>query len=223
MTEQTTEEKLSVSGEEGSGADRALRRQRMVWILAVLALFAAGIAAMTAGGLAGRFYRFGAIPTWAYIWAMPACWTAGTVLYMAFAPRLCRYRKWVWVTCAAVLALVTAPLWGVAWLAASWADDSSNVVAIEVSPDGRYEAVTEEFYDLIDPSCRVWLRERGGVFSRQALVWERIEANCPTHVSFTGDTAISITEGGAQRPITTTFDADRMRVAQILPTPKPSR
>jgi hypothetical protein len=121
------------AAQKGTEADRALRRQRIVWILTVLALFAAGIAAILAGSLAG-FHRNRAIPNWAFIYTIPACWTAGMVLYVAFAPRLCRYRKRVWITFAAVLALATARLW---WLASIEADEIRHLACGGVTfPEG---------------------------------------------------------------------------------------
>ncbi|WP_406270839.1 hypothetical protein OH799_29550 [Nocardia sp. NBC_00881] len=124
---------LLEAARKGSEADRALRRQRIVWILTVLALFAAGIAAILAGSLAG-FHRNRAIPNWAFIYTIPACWTAGTVLYVAFAPRLCRYRKRVWITFAAVLALATARLW---WMASIEADEIRHLECADVTfPEG---------------------------------------------------------------------------------------
>ncbi len=181
-----------------------------MWSLAVLAFFAAGVATVPAVVLANRFYRFD-VP----ILAAPACWTAAVVLYVAFAPRLSRYRARVWGSLAAVLGLVTVALWPPAMLVDTWADDGSEVVETEVSSDGRHELVTESFHSLIDPSCRVWLRERGGLFSRQALVWEGIDSMCPERVAFADGTGISITEADAAEPVTTTFDPDRLRTAGI--------
>lgn len=158
------------------------------------------------------------------MWAAPVCCTAAVAVYIAFAPSLCRCRTRVWVTIGVALAM-TLFLWPMAMLETvlDSDDDHSSVVAVEVSPDGRHEVVMESYFDGFDPSCRVWLRERGGLFSRQALVWKRIEWNCPTGVSFIGDTTISITDRRGHETVTTTFDADRMRIGQTSSTPIPPR
>ncbi|MFG1797634.1 hypothetical protein [Nocardia sp. NPDC049149] len=81
-----------------------------------------------------------------------------------------------------------------------------------MSPDGRYEAVTHDVNAVIDTLCGVRLRERNGLFSRQAEVWTAHEGQrCPARVSFTGDNTISIVDARG-REITAHFDPDRMQV-----------
>lgn len=77
--------------------------------------------------------------------------------------------------------------------------------------------VTEYFSNMIDPSCRVWLRERDGLFARRTLVWERVEANCPVRVAFSEGDAIVVTESNTGAPLTMTFDREAMVVAETLP------
>ncbi|MFI9405195.1 hypothetical protein [Nocardia sp. NPDC052316] len=156
-----------------------------------------------------RFYRFGILP----LEATPVIWTAAVVLYIFFPPVLPRYGKWVWGTVAAVLTLVTVPVWVLTAFAASV--DRGEVEAVAVSPDGRHEAVAVS-YSGFDSGCRVWLRERGGPFSKQALVWEETEGYCPARVSFAGATAISVTESDGRKTLATTFDPHRMSVEVVL-------
>ncbi|MFI7002498.1 hypothetical protein [Nocardia sp. NPDC050175] len=209
MTDTTTEDELSVPDEADSGTDRVLRRQRIIRISAVLALFVAGIAAVPAWFLSGRFYRFDWIP----VWALAACWTAAVVLLVL--PWLGRRGTPGWVALAIALGVVMMPVWGVSMFVTSLVAEDSEVVAIEVSSGGRHEVVTESYKIYNNPpGCRVLLRERGGLFSRQATVWN--EDVCPQRVFFTGDTTISLTQPGSGKLKTTTFDADPMEVAQIF-------
>ncbi|UFS97878.1 hypothetical protein [Nocardia huaxiensis] len=207
MTEHTTTPGLPVRRDESVGAERARVSVRIMWILGALAWFFAGIAALVAGMLSARFRWLGVVPVWG--WA--ACWTVA-VVFLALGPAVCRQRKRVWITLAALLGVVTAPLWALTLFAVMW-DDNSKVVATTVSPDGRLEAVTEEFYNVIDPSCRVRIRERAGLLSRQFIVWKRIEASCPTDVSFLDNSTISITPAGSQNPVTIAIDTARMQGA----------
>ncbi|MFD0000232.1 hypothetical protein [Nocardia sp. NPDC127526] len=209
MTEKTTEGQPSAP----DVADRMLRRQPIVWTAAVLALGAAGIAVVPIWNHADRFYRF----DWLPLWALPTCWTAAVVL-LVLSPKLGSRRTPVQVVLAALLAPATVLAWPVSIWAEKFNDYGPKLVAVEVSPGGRHEAVTESFWGNGDPaSCQVWLRERGGPFSRQTLVWIRIAADCPQRVSFTDDTTISITDAGSTEPLTTTFDPNRMQPAQVLP------
>lgn len=214
LAEKIFEEKPPVSGMGVSRADQTTSRVRLVGLLAIPALFAAAIAAwFIAGpeGLAVRFYRFDAIP----LMAAPIFWTSAVVLCFACGPKLSRYRKWVWRTFAAVATLVAIPLWLLTAFIAAWSSDDGNVKDIVLSPDCRHEAVVVPYHDF-DSGCRVWLRERGGLFSRQALVWVEYEGPCPAEISFIGDSAISVTELHGGKTLTTTFDPDRTSVAAVL-------
>ncbi|MEV0335114.1 hypothetical protein [Nocardia sp. NPDC050717] len=84
-----------------------------------------------------------------------------------------------------------------------------------MSPDGRHEVVVVPYY-AFDSGCRVWLRERGGLFSRQALVWIESEGPCPARISFVGDSTISITPPHDAKVLTTIFDPDRTSVPAVL-------
>ncbi|SUA73145.1 Uncharacterised protein [Nocardia otitidiscaviarum] len=187
--------------------------RRRWWLLAALVLLVAGIAAAAALNLSDRYYRFGWIPTW----ALPACWTAALIaLGFDAASRPAPRRMWIRATLVSILASLTLLFWGIAMVVAMLFDDN-KVVAVEMSPDGRFEAAMESVGG-IDPSCRVMLRERGWILSRQTLVSQPFAGPCPAHVSFgVGDT-ISIVVADGQEPQTTTFDADRMRVTRVLPT-----
>ncbi|WP_159847541.1 hypothetical protein [Nocardia sp. CY41] len=208
MTDTTTGEELSLPAGAGSGTDRALRRVRILWMFAVLALFVGGVAAVPAWFQAYRFYRF----DWVPVWALAVCWTAAVVLLAV--PRLGRRRGRGRIALAAALGVAMVPVWSVSMFVASFVAEDSAVVAIEVSADGHHELVTESYKEYNNPAaCRVLLRERGGLFSRQAYVWH--DEVCPQHVSFTGATTISLTEPGSGKPKVTTFDADRMQVARI--------
>ncbi|WP_069162475.1 hypothetical protein [Nocardia altamirensis] len=188
-------------------------------MLAVVALFAAGVGAWFIGATPRRYYQLPFVPTWAFVMVLPVCWTVGAAVYSHFVSRLCRCRRWVRTATGVVLMSLMMIAWPISIFLSSAAGTGGRgtVRAVEVSPDGRYEAVTESFSDGFEPSCRVWLRERGGLFSRQALAWQRIEGNCPVRVYFPDDTTISVTERKDSAPMTTTFDRDRMEVAQTLP------
>lgn len=202
-------------------SERGSRRRRAAGTVLVLGLVAAGFAAF--GGLAydSRLHRVD-IP----VLVLPACWTAATVLYGVLALTLFRHRARVWVPAVAGLALLASAGWMLSMLvhvfAEDGAEDGTEVVATEVSPDGRHELVAESYRNVIDPSCRVWLRERGGTFSRQDLVWRKIEASCPERMEFAQGHTIRIFEGdGAGNgtvgsPRTTTFDPESMRVTREL-------
>ncbi|MEV6558164.1 hypothetical protein AB0M22_20785 [Nocardia sp. NPDC051756] len=214
MAEKISEENPPVTNTWVSGADQTANRVRLVGLLAVPALFAAAIATWFIAGpdaLAVRFYRFDVIP----FVAAPIFWTIAVVLCFACAPRLTRYRKWVWRTFVAVVTLVTLPLWMLTSFLAAWSSDDGSVEDIVLSPDGRHEAVVMPYQDF-DFGCRVWLRERGGLFSRQALVWVEYEGPCPAQVTFIGDTTISVSELHGGKTLMTTFDPDRTSVAAVL-------
>lgn len=198
--------------ERGFAVGAALRWRRIGWVAGVLALYVAGLGVMYAQALSDPYYRFDVVS----IWLWPLCWTAGLVLYGSFARSLVR-RTWVWVVGAVPLAGVTISLWALMLIASALMSDDSKVRAVQVSGDGRHELVTEYFTNMIDPSCRVWLRERDGLFARRTLVWERIEANCPARVAFADGNTIAITEREGRAPLSTTFDPERMVVAERLP------
>ncbi|OCF83925.1 hypothetical protein AW168_02050 [Nocardia brasiliensis] len=153
-----------------------------------------------------------------FVMTLPLCWTLGWGLYSNFALRLFPGRQWLRLTIGAVLVLVALISWPTSIALSSAAGSRLGTVkAVEVSPDGRYELVAQSFSDGFEPCCRVLLREHDGLFSRQTLVWERIEGNCPVRVYFPDNDTISITEWKDSAALTTTFDRDRMEVAQTLP------
>ncbi|MFI9404994.1 hypothetical protein [Nocardia sp. NPDC052316] len=191
------------------------RRWRIVWLLTVAALLMAALAAVPALYLSERFYRFQEIP----LWAPPLCWIA-TAALLVLVPKLGWRRTRAWLVPAAVLALAVLPVLPLMMLSAIASGDS-KVVAVEVSSDGRHDAVTQYVDFGIDTLCAVRLRERRGLFSRQTDVWPAREGRgqqCPTQVSFTGNNTISIIDARGLE-MTTHFDADRMQVAQLLPPP----
>ncbi|WP_282781368.1 MULTISPECIES: hypothetical protein [unclassified Nocardia] len=194
-----------------SGAE--VREQPRRWLFAAVALLVAGIAATAAWMLSERYYQFGWIP----VWALPAWWTAALVaLGFDAASRPAPRRMWIRATLVSVLASATLLLWGIAVVVEMFFDDDGKVVAIEVSPDGRFETAMESLGG-IDPSCRVMLRERGSVLGRQTVVWQRFQGPCPARASFVGDDTIGVMETAGQDYETTTFDGDRMRVTHVLP------
>ncbi|WP_107655767.1 hypothetical protein [Nocardia suismassiliense] len=194
-------------------ADRVPRRWRIVWVLTVAALSTAGLAAMPAIHVSNRFYRFEAVPVWVPL----VCWIATAALFVR-APRM-GWRRRTWLVPAAVLALAAVPLVPLAMLYVAFGSDEQKIVAVEVSADGRHEAVTHYVNAMIDTLCAVRLRERGGLFSRQTSVWTAPEGQrCPTQVSFPGNDTISIIDARG-REITAHFDADRMQVAPLLRPP----
>ncbi|WP_458689024.1 hypothetical protein [Nocardia tengchongensis] len=159
-----------------------MRKQRIIWAIAVLALFGTGTAML--GVDLDRYYRLDHLQPWSTL----ACWTAAFVLLVAFAHRLARNHTKLWIACATLLGILTFPLWLISLLlVSSWPtdDDLTRIVQVQPSPDGRVQAVTETFYSLIDPSCRVWLREPDGLFARRILLWLKTESGCPTSASST--------------------------------------
>lgn len=214
LAEKIFEEKSPLSGTCVSKADQPTSRVRLVGLLAIPALFAAAIATWLVAepdGLAVRFYRLGAIP----LIAAPIFWTTAVVLCFVCAPGLTRYLKWVWRTFVVVVTLVTLPLWMLTSFIAAWSAEDGDVRDIVLSSDGRHEAVMVP-YRGFDSGCRVWLRERGGLLSRQALVWVEYEGPCPARISFLGDSMISVTESRGGKTLTTTFDPGRTSVAVVL-------
>ncbi|MGX1808788.1 hypothetical protein ACWIGI_23965 [Nocardia sp. NPDC055321] len=210
MTKEPTGE--VVSAPEPSPDSPTPRWQRTIWILAVLLLFAAGIAAVAFRN--DQFYRLSRFSPW----LLPVCWTASFALLVGFAPRLAPTRKPVWLTAAALLGLPTLLLWPAVLIMSGFDDGPTQVTSVQPSPDGRVHAVTETYWNSIDPSCRVWLREPGGLFAREVLVWHRVDSNCP-EVSFPTPTTISITYYPDRPPFTTTFDPDNMRVTETFAWP----
>ncbi|MEV6562977.1 hypothetical protein AB0M22_45170 [Nocardia sp. NPDC051756] len=112
------------------------------------------------------------------------------------------------------MTLVVIPLWTLTPFITALSSEDGDVEDIVVSPDGRHEMVSVPYYDF-DSGCHVWLRERGGLFSRQALVWTEYEGPCPAQISFIGDNTISVTRLSSGKTLTTTFDPDRTSVAAI--------
>ncbi|WP_280429358.1 hypothetical protein [Nocardia brasiliensis] len=213
MTEQSIDVGPPVSG--AGVADRGSTWRQLRPMLAALALavaaLVAGIIAWPVDGLAVRFFRFDVIP----LAVAPLLWTAAVVLFVVFPPRRPAYLKWMWRTSAAVLTLITVPVWVWTALVMSLSPHTGKTAMVEVSPDGRHEAVAVS-YSAFDSGCRVWLRERGGLFSRQSLVWEETEGYCPVRVSFSDDTTISVTDSSGRRTMTTTFDPERTQVDALL-------
>ncbi|MFE6858556.1 hypothetical protein [Nocardia sp. NPDC057668] len=188
----------------------SLRRLRIAWVLTVLGLFLAGVAALFI--VDDRFYRLSDLQPWATL----GCWTASFVVLVSFADRLAHHRTLLWMFVATLLGIVTFPLWLVVFLGSmSEHHDNTTTVAVQDSPDGRVQAVTEKYYNVIDPSCRVWLREPDGLFARRVLVWRQVESGCP-RVWFPDNTTISFAYGADNPPMTTTFDPDRMQVAETF-------
>ncbi|MFI6217813.1 hypothetical protein ACIBCD_37900 [Nocardia brasiliensis] len=214
LNDNVTEDKSA----EPDGTDRAFRLRQIGWALAVVALFAAGVAAWFTATSPPRFYRVDRVPTTVFVMALPLCWTLGWGLYSNFALRLFPCRQWLRLTIGVALVLVALISWPISIVLSSAAGSRFGTIrAVETSPDGRYELVSQSFSDGFEPCCRVLLRERNGLFSRQTLAWERIEGNCPVRVYFPDNNTISITEWKDGAPMTTTFDRDRMEVAQTLP------
>ncbi|MFI6866227.1 hypothetical protein [Nocardia sp. NPDC050406] len=214
MAEKTFEGKVPTSPVRVSEVDRVRRGVRLGGLLAVPALFAAAIAgwfiAAPGDGLAVRFYRFDVIP----FVAAPMLWTAAVVLCFVCAPRLSGYRKWVWRTFVAVVTLAVIPLWILTSFITALFSEDGDVEDVVVSPDGRHEVVSVPYYNF-DHGCRVWLRERDGLFSRQAMVWVEYEGPCPAQMSFLTDNTIRVTELHSGKTLTATFDPDRMSVAPV--------
>lgn len=209
MTKQAVGENLSPTETDAAPTARSLRKQRIIWAIAVLALF--GTESAMLGVDLDRYYRLDHLQPWSTL----ACWTAAFVLLVTFAHRLARNHTMLWIVCATLLGIPTFPLWLISLLASSSrpSDDFTRIVQAQTSPDGRIQAVTETFYNLIDPSCRVWLREPDGLFARRVLLWLKTESGCP-HIQFLDNTTISIDQRDGQPPLTTTFDPDRMQVAE---------
>lgn len=158
-----------------------------------------------------RYYRLDNLQPWSTL----TCWTAAFVLLVAFARRLARNRM-LWMVCATILGILTFPLWLISLLlvsSSSSRDDFTRIVQVQPSPDGQVQAVTETFYNMIDPSCRVWLREPDGLFARRVLLWQQTESGC-AHIRFLDNTTIEIDRRDGRPPVTTTFDPDRMQVAK---------
>ncbi|WP_280466373.1 hypothetical protein [Nocardia brasiliensis] len=214
MNDKTTENQAVAP----STTDRAFRLRQIGWALTVVALFTAGAAAWFVAASTPRFYRVDVVPTWVSIMSLPLCWTLGWGLYSNFALKLFPCKQWLRLTIGAALVLVALISWPISIALSSAAPSRFGTdKAVEVSPDGRYELVTQSFSDGFEPCCRVLLRERDGLFSRQTLVWERIEGNCPVRAYFPDNNTIGITEWKGGAPMTTAFDQDRLEVAQTLP------
>ncbi|MBF6131388.1 hypothetical protein [Nocardia brasiliensis] len=195
-----------------SGAHRGSRSWRIVWMCSVAALFVVGVAAVPAWLYSSRFYRFDWIP----VWGLAACWTIAVLLLAA--PGLVGRRepgqtKPPSLVFAIVLGVAMVPVWSVSMFVTSFAAEDSKVVAVAISADGHHEVVTESYKIYNNPpGCRVLLRERSWLFSRQDAVWN--EDVCPQHVSFTGDRTIEVvTESGETEQWK--FDADQMQVDRI--------
>ncbi|MGV9408478.1 hypothetical protein ACWDOP_01080 [Nocardia sp. NPDC003693] len=186
-----------------------LGRQRVIWVLAMLVLLGAGIGAAPLTD-SDRYYRLELLHPWFSL----VCWTAAWAVLVSYAPRLAFNRKLLWMTLATILGLFMLAAWLlVLFLFAVFGGDS-RVATVYPGPDRRVHAVTETFTNMIDPSCRVWLREPGILFGRQVLIWEKVESGCP-RVSFPDSTTISLSFGDDTPPLTTTFDPDRMRVTGV--------
>ncbi|MGW4849545.1 hypothetical protein [Nocardia brasiliensis] len=214
MAEQTTDETFPASSGQKHTRDTVPRRRRIAWLLAVVALLIVDLVAVPAIYQSDRFYRFQEFP----VWAVPVCWIATAVL-VPFAPRMGWRRTRDWLVPSSVLAVSVVPLVPVMPLVLAFAlmipTTGSTPTVVAVSPDGRQEAVIYHAEAMIDTICGVRLRERGGLFSRQTDVWSPESQPCPKRVSFTGNDTISIIDYNG-REITARFDADRMKVVQLL-------
>ncbi|WP_146154014.1 hypothetical protein [Nocardia brasiliensis] len=208
----TANQKMPVSEAARSGADRGVRRRRIVWMCAVAAFFVVGAAAVPAWLYSSRFYRF----DWLPVWGPAACWTIAVLLLAV--PGLARRRepgqiKPPSLVFAIVAGVAMVPVWSVSLFVTSFVAEDSEVVAVAVSSDGHHEVVTESYKIYNNPpGCRVLLRERGWLFSRQDTVWA--EDVCPQHVSFTGDRMIEVVTVSGETE-QWKFDADRMQVDRI--------
>lgn len=181
-------------------------RARRVWSVAVAVLLAAVLVLTAIGYIPDRFYRLQAVPDY----ALPATLGAVAVLYAALAPWLSRLRAWLWVPLATALVSLAALLSVTVAFLTGWTDETPTGTTA-VSPDGRYEAVEFEFLNVIDPSCRVIVRERGGLLSRQVEVWRQIDAPCPARIEFVEETRLRIVEAevpGRDSPPSVTVSID---------------
>ncbi|MBB4934623.1 hypothetical protein F4561_005443 [Lipingzhangella halophila] len=211
MTDGARPESAGLTAVEKYDLDHHLFRHRFVWALGIVALTAAGFAVLTVFAASERFHRFDAP-----VLAAPACWTAAVLSYAFGARRLARHRARARVTLTLVLGLVVALAWPPALAVHLLGDTDVTVEATAESPDGRHTLVAESYRQMVDPSCRVWLRENSGPLSRQTLVWERFDAPCPESMTFAGNSEIRISSEAPGAESTTTFDADTMRVARSL-------
>ncbi|WP_338762896.1 hypothetical protein V7968_36220 [Nocardia vulneris] len=215
MAEQATDETIPAPSGRGHAKGRVSRRRRIVWVLSVAALLIVDLAAVPVIQQSDRFYRFQVFP----VWAAPVCWIATAVL-VCLASRMGWRRTRDWLVPTVVLTLSVLPLLPLVLLSLllwplAGSNDSRHVV-VAVSPDGRHEVVRYRADAMIDTICGVRLRERGGLFSRQTDLWEAPESQpCPKRVSFTGRGTVSIIDYNG-REITAHFDADRMKVTQVL-------
>ncbi|MFF2555171.1 hypothetical protein ACFVUS_29500 [Nocardia sp. NPDC058058] len=173
----------------------------------MLTLFGAGCAVLLVVDVS-RFYRLDFVHPLFEL----TCWTAAFALLGIFAPRLAAKRAVPLMTLSAFLCILLFPLWLYA-LEESDPNDvtAPRIVAVQPSPDGRVHAVTESFYGIIDPSCRVLLREPDGLFARQTLIWQMTESGCP-RVWFPDNTTIRIDRRNGEPMQISTFDPDRMQV-----------
>ncbi len=210
MTDVARPESSGLSAAEKYDLDYQVLRHRFVWALSVVVLAAVGVAVLVAIAMSERFFRVDAP-----ILAAPACWTAAVLVYAFGARRFTRLRARVWATLTVVAGLLVTLAWPPALVVHVFDDPNATVEATVASPDGRHTLVAESFYNMIDPSCRVWLRENNGPLSRQALVWERIEAPCPESMAFMGEAELRIDPRGPGSELTTIYDADEMWVANI--------
>lgn len=195
------------------------RRPRTFAAVLVIVLFAAGFAAFAAVPLGTRFFLLDA-PLFAASTA-PACWITATALYAVAVRTRFGHRAWVAavVTTAGTMLSVSGVV--LASMIGMLTPGVGDVAAVESAPDGRHELVAETYFAVIDPSCRVYLRERAGPFSRQVVVWNRQDAPCPERMEFAAGDRIRIVEAEVvgrptEAPLTTGFDPGRMRVEETL-------
>ncbi|MFC9435724.1 hypothetical protein [Nocardia sp. NPDC057030] len=188
------------------------RRQLIAWLLAVAALLVAAPTAVLAIYHSNRFYRLQVVPGW-----VPLVCLIATAALLVLSSRKGWRRTWVWFVAAAVLASELVPVLGLTMAWAAFGSDDRAVVTVAISADGRHDVVTHNVNAVIDTLCGVRLRERDGLFGRQAEVWTAPEGErCPKSVSFTGNTTIRIVDARG-REITVHFDADRMQLTQLVP------
>ncbi|MGV9412513.1 hypothetical protein ACWDOP_21615 [Nocardia sp. NPDC003693] len=164
-----------------------------------------------------RYYRLDSLRLWFTL----ACWTAAFLVYVAFGHRLARNHIKLWIGCATLIGIVMLPFWLLTlfFVTSPPPEDHIRTVQVQLTPDGRVEAVTLYGDYMMNNFCQVWLREPDGLFARRVLLLNRTRSGCP-NVQFLDNTTISIDQRDGRPPLTTTFDPDRMQVAESF-APQP--
>lgn len=170
---------------------RIARPDAMVGLIALVLTAAAGV------GFLGmmvddRYYR---LDTPLPLAALLAVAAAVSAFVAAF--RMGRAYRRLRVALAVLLTVAAIALCGRAALGFATGSEPGFTEAEEVSPDGRYALVVESYRSMIDSACRVYLQERGGLLSMQAVVWDRVDSGCPSEVRFVDDTTYVILPSAA--------------------------